>query len=146
VLDHYVGTWHGKMQVPPTQENPQGLTVEGTVHADWIVDGRWLRQEVDFEPAGGHSGMAVCTMMTYDPKTKKYLLYSFQQSGKVDSATATWDEAAKTMTSVLQSAPNGPVVTVKANFSKEGTENWTMFIHDPDGNLVGKVQGQNVKQ
>ncbi|MEX0867405.1 MAG: hypothetical protein WD030_08595 [Pirellulales bacterium] len=146
VLDHYVGQWSGKMQVPPTQENPKGLVVEGTVQARWMVDDQWVLQEVDFQPAGGYRGMSVCTMMTYDEKTQKYQFWTFQQDGAVNRATAQWAAAKKTMTAVLEGAPNGPVVTVVADFSQEGTEKWTMTIRDPEGKVVGKIEGVNTKR
>lgn len=141
-LSHYVGNWQDEMTI---KFNDKETTYKGSCKAKWTLNGRYLEQSSQMASEAGSPPTQVKAMMTYDANKKTYRTWMYFSTGNSIEYKGTWDEAAKTMTSVSVDAETGKTSTIVANFATEGVENWTIVDKDKDGKIVVEIKGKNTR-
>lgn len=93
-LDVLVGTWEGTAELKMAGSD-EVMTSQGIETVSWEAD-KWLlvsRYEYQMGDEGVMKGLSV---MTWDPKAKKYCSWGFDNYGYRGTATMTYDAATKT--------------------------------------------------
>lgn len=137
-LSHYVGKW----DIELTSSNLQKL--KGKATAQWILEGRFVEQSGALYSAEDTAVLKLKTLMTYDPKTKSYRMWSFYSNGSAIEAEGTWDAEKKTMTSVHRDG--GMTTTITADFSKADTEQWKIVTRNAQNRVVSELTGTNTRR
>lgn len=146
VLNHWVGKWDVEMAVKPNAGLPQGMRAKGTAAAEWVLDGRFVRQTTTLDPGDGSPPMKMISPMTYDPQRKVYRTWMFFSNGQVSESEGRWDEKTRTMTSTGRNPSTGATAAVKATFAADGTQTWSFVEKDPDGKLIAETTGTNTRR
>jgi hypothetical protein len=143
-LSNWVGRWEGELTVKPTGEN-RGGTSKGLSTGQWVLDGRFLRQDWTVVGSPTVPKITGSALMTYDPQRKTYRSWTFMSTGQVNEDTGSWDAKTRTMTWTNRS---GDVTTVTtAAFSADGrTETWSILSKDRAGKIVGDIRGTNTRR
>lgn len=142
-LGAYVGTWATQSTLKVGDQ--PAVAEKGKTTAEWIHDGRFVRQTWALEQAGGLPALNGSTIMTYDAQKKTYRAWLFYSTGSVAEAEGTWDAKGRVFTWTAQN-PDGNTTVTKANFSMEGTEKWTITTTNRAGKLVFVMQGTNQRE
>jgi hypothetical protein len=119
------------------------MSGKGTTTAEWVLNGRFLRQTWTLKLEDGSPATEGTTFMTYDPRKRVYRSWMFNSTGSASESEGTWDEKSRTMTSTMRNAEEGTTTTVKATFAAEGTETWSFTTRDRDGKVVRELAGKN---
>jgi hypothetical protein len=145
-LNEWVGMWDTQMKVMPNADLPNGGSAKGVASAEWIHDGRFLRQTWSMKSAQGVPLMTGSTVMTYDPRKKVYRSWSFYSSGFVGDGQGVWDSTTRTMTWTSHDAEDGRTMITKASFATPGTENWSIVEQDRGGRVIAETTGKNIRR
>ena len=147
VLSGYAGRWESRYEAKRIEGVNEGGDRKGTAEAQWILDGRFLRQNWTSAPTGSDPGMSGYSIMTYDPAKRAYRSWHFVSNGSTSEGTGTYDEKTKTLTWVARDTANGLVTTTKTSFDKgEGSENWVIIVALTDGKVVADLKGKNTRR
>jgi len=139
VLDHYVGVWNIEII-------PQDQLAKGTAKAEWILDGRFVQQNVEMQSADGTRRANIIALMTYDPARKKYWRWAFVSDGITSEGEGVWDNAARKMTFVTRDRQIGSTMSVTSDFSVADIETWRVVNTDRAGNVLFERSGKNMRQ
>lgn len=138
VLNNYAGKWDAAITLKDSQFE------SGEIIADWILDGRFLRQTIAIKVANSDKPLRMSTMMSYDPDQQRYRFWRFVSNGNVSESSGTWDAKTKTMTSV--GTDHDLTATTTASFAKDGVEDWKIVVKDASGNEVATITGTNTRK
>jgi hypothetical protein len=145
-LNLWAGTWDSELTVKPNADLPKGGKAKGTATAEWIHDGRFLRQTWAMDSADGIPKMNGSTLMTYDTRKKTYRSWSFFSTGVASEAEGVWDAKARKMTWTSRDAESGQTTVTTATFGADGSETWSIVAKDRDGKVVNEVNGKNTRR
>ncbi len=145
VLGHYEGNWNSSFTIEPQNEGESAKSFSGTVNAKWVLGNQFLEQNGRYRLDENSPPLEIKTLMRYDPATQRYLYDYFTSGGTVRQSIGEWDASTKTMTSVMKEDENGIVVTLRADFSTENTERWTIESKNAAGETVLKMIGTNTR-
>jgi hypothetical protein len=137
-LDHYAGRWVGEITGKPD--------LKRTEVAEWILDGRFLRQCWSTEGIADHPKASGITISTFDAKTARYLSWSFLAIGSVVHNQGTWDETSRTMTWTDQLDGTGDSVVTKSTFADGGINVWSIVERNPKGDVLREVDGKSIRR
>src|SRR4051794_38649059 len=76
VLDHWAGRWDSESTIS-ADANPPAKPTRETAMGQWVLGGRYLRQDWDVPSQGDVKALSGSTLMTYDPRKKTYQSWSF---------------------------------------------------------------------
>lgn len=138
VLSNYVGTWEA------TVESEQSPLTKAKHTAKWILDGRYLQQDVTLMTEDGTVAVQSHNLYTYDTNLGKYRTWTFVSDGKAYEATGTWDESARTLT--FTNSNNGLSSTTTAHFVEDGVEHWQWTITTAGGDTFFAMSGKSKRQ
>jgi hypothetical protein len=133
VLSNYVGTWEAEVT------SDQSPLTRGTHTAKWILDGRFLQQDVTVTSDDGQLTITSRNLYTYDTNVGKYRTWSFISDGNAYSSTGTWDDSTRTLT--FTNTVNGLDSKTTAHFAEDGVEQWRWQITGPNGDTVFDMKG-----
>ena len=145
-LSRWVGRWDVVSTIKPGVDVAQETKSKGTERAEWVMGGRFLKQDWVIEAGDGVSSLSGSTLMTYDSRKKTYHSWMFYSSGAVVECDGTWDEASKSMTWTSKEEEGGRVTTIKATFPDDATEKWSIVGKDRDGKTLIEVVGTNTRK
>lgn len=100
-IDFMAGEWvyEGKMY-PDPKDPSMSFPMKGKVSRKWILDGRYLREEVNDESGGPTTPFHGIGVLGYDNHKKKYVSAWIDNHGTgIATAEGTWDDATKTFSS-----------------------------------------------
>jgi hypothetical protein len=135
VLDQLLGTWEGRFKIW-MDPDAEAMTSTGTMTREWIMDGRYLKEEVDATTAGGpFRGMSI---MGYNNTRKIYeLIWIDNQSTAVYMDRATYDPETKTLKTrgSMQDPLSGRTIMTwgEVDMSDPDRHVFTGWMHDADG-------------
>ena len=132
-LDASIGEW----DLEATSQGPTVAT--GKVNARWILNGRFVEQLTSLTTKDGSSTVAFKTLMTFDPKSRKYRRWMFLTSGEVLVMDGVWNPKARVMTWVCNREED--MITLTADFGVEGIESWDIQSVDNSGASILHLQG-----
>jgi len=142
-LNHYVGTWSGRSTTKAGDQPP--VENKDNAVAEWIHDGRFVRQTWSLEAAPGRPGLSGHTVFTYDARKKAYRSWNFFSGGDVTEAEGTWDAKDRAFTWIARN-PDGLVTVTKAAFPEDGVEKWSITTTDRTGKVLFEMQGTNKRE
>ncbi len=137
-LDHYSGRWVGEITGKPD--------LKRTEVAEWILDGRFLRQCWSTEGIADSPKASGITISTFDAKAARYLSWSFLAIGSVVHNQGLWDKATRTMTWTDQLDGSGDSVVTKSTFADAGTHVWSIVERNSKGDVLREVDGKSIRQ
>ncbi len=143
-LNHYVGQWDSQFTIESSEGTSDGTKFKGSVTGKWVVGDQFLEQTGEYKI--GNETLVIKTLMTFDTKSQKYRYWYFISSGQTRESMGVWDANAQTMTSTMQEPDNQNIVTIIANFTKQGFESWTIETKSKDGKLVSRIRGTNTRR
>jgi hypothetical protein len=114
VLGRYAGHWEDEIAGRPDARR--------TESAEWILDGRFLRQLWSTEADDGSPKASGITMMTFDTASNVYRSWSFLATGSVIENEGVWDAATQTMTWGHRVRKTSETVITKASFAGDATQ------------------------
>ena len=143
-LSGFVGKWESRLEEKPIAGVNEGGSRKGTVSAEWIHGGRFLRQTWAVETEGAQPAMSGSAIMTYDPEKKAYRSWTFVSTGMTSESEGTYDAKSKTLTWTARGA-NGVRTVTKSSFPEDGAETWSITVKDGDGRVVVDITGKNTR-
>ena len=129
-LDKFVGSWTGTID---------GTDVTSKSKMQWVLGGRFVEQK--YTTSTGDEGMI---LRTYDPRSKKYMMWTFDSNGTAMQQAGTWDDKTSTMT--LTSDVGDVSIITTEHFPDEDTQVWSITVKDTDGNVLQSLKGKNVRK
>ena len=96
-LEAFVGEWRGEYEHLPAMFGESAMGT-GRGKTDWVLDGWFVKSEgIGTSSFGTHKSI---WLATYDPKTRSYRSFSFDNFGTVDIGTLTHDPKTGTWTAL----------------------------------------------
>jgi len=160
-LDRFVGTWTGTSEIVgpnaqatadqmkamiPDFEGEMPTTSEGGNKAGWVLGGMFLRTESWHEVAPGMT-IRYVDFKTWDPATRKYRGWYFNEIGEtgeswftLDPDGSTFHVTSKGIRADGSSSTGGGSVT----FTDEDTMEWTWFEEGKEGKF--ELRGSNTRR
>jgi len=136
-LANYIGKWD---VVFKSKELP---FTKGESTAKWILGGRFLEQTGSITLSDGTNDLKLTTLMTYDQNENAYRMWSFVSNGSTSEGLGKWDAKKRIMTSVRKA--DGMTTTTTADFSKDGTEEWSIVTKNQSNEVVSEIAGTNTR-
>ena len=93
-LDMFIGTWEGTGEVKAAGSD-EVVTSEGVETYSWDAD-KWVLVSRFEYTMGDEDDMRGLAIWTWDAKAKKYRIWSFDNGGYCESASAKYDQDTKT--------------------------------------------------
>lgn len=95
-LGQYVGHWTSDVTSKPAVWDEKGTEFRTVNQAEWILDG-WFLQHLEVNHVVGDPKKTTKSLSfwTYDSKLAKFVVWTFQSNGNVDSFTGKWDSVSK---------------------------------------------------
>lgn len=148
VLDRWIGTWDLHVTIKPCAWAKDGLNSTFVSTATWDLHGRFLRCDAKGKASAGGgppSDDSFLWMCTWEPQRMAYRTWVFWASagggenagghwGGAPAATATWDEATKTMTTRSEDK--------EAGITSVGVTRWIDADHHEFVNTFKDAAGQ----
>ncbi len=132
-LGQYVGDWTSDVTSRPAVWTPQQRTFKTWNHAEFVLNGWFLRHiEISRHTGTGKVGKSLF-VWTFDPKSKKYVGWSFQSTGTISHATGTWNAGTKTFTHSNVENPPNTTSRLTQEFSDENNINGSLVFTGNDG-------------
>lgn len=99
VLNQYVGHWTSDVTNKPAVWDQNGTKFRTINQAELILDG-WFLQHIEVNHIVGDPDKVTKSLFlwSYDPKSAKYVAWSFQSTGIGASSTGSWNPTNKTFT------------------------------------------------
>jgi hypothetical protein len=97
-LDILLGDWEGtvKFWMAPGAEPMES---KGTIHREWVLDGRFVKEDVVGDPMGGDTPFKGLGYVGYNQIDKKYeSIWMENMAMHISMSTGTYDAAKKTFT------------------------------------------------
>lgn len=127
VLNQYVGHWTSDVNNKPAVWDENGTKFRCLNQIEFILDG-WFLQHIEVYHVVGDPDKVTKSLIlwTYDPKSSKYVAWSFHSTGIRASSTGNWNSTSKTFTlTSVEPPPNTTgkmaeqfvdAATIKGNF------------------------------
>lgn len=142
----FVGQWDCQYELKPVPGISEGGVRKGTASGEWILEGRFLRQEWTVEAKGAEPSMSGSTLMTYDPMKQSYRIWGFNStSAGSTTGEGTFDVTTKTLNWTSRDE-NGVTTTTKSSFDQDGAENWSIVVKGGDGQVYADLTGKNTRR
>ncbi len=140
VLDQWVGNWKTEFVNRVSEWNPKEVKSTGAITCKWILNGKFV------EEAGASTapGVEHRVLWWYDPEQKLYRLAFYSSEGTTITATGTWDEKTKTLTSKSDGMPGMTAVSTNRFLSPDLYE-WTYVIRDAGGKSYLDMKGRHTR-
>ena len=136
-LSNYIGTWNTKIT---SKGSP---FTKGQHTAEWILDGRFLQQNVLLTLTDSASVLKSTTLMTYDQKAKAYRVWTFASNGIIREALGKWDTKTSTMTTAVR---RGDMTSITiATFADEGVEKWAWITKNQNNEVLSRITGTSIR-
>ena len=136
-LSNYIGTWDTKIT---SKGSP---FTKGQHTAEWILDGRFLQQNVFLTLTDGATVLKSTTLMTYDQNEKAYRVWTFVSNGITREALGKWDAKTRTMTTAVR---RGDITSITiANFADEGVEKWIWITKNQNNEVLSRITGTSIR-
>lgn len=139
VLDHFVGTWQGDIEIASADGKKTAQTWRNTFA--WALNGRFLKDE-----GGDMKGSAsFLGLWSYDPGNKRFQSWYFLgPDGMVANLAYAWDEKNQTLTGKADLGGGMSVETVDRFIDKEHYA-WSTTIRDGEGRQVQKITARQTR-
>jgi hypothetical protein len=144
-LSNYVGEWTSESTLK-SADRPEVTSMKGTATAEWIHDGRFVRQTWVVEASGDRPAFNGSSIYTFDPRRNEYRSWSFDSSGLSSEGQGKWDPKKRTFTWKGKDNFLGGETTTTADFSEPGKEKWSIILKDGNGNAAIEINGVNTRR
>ncbi len=147
ILGQYVGDWTSDVTSKPAVWTPAEKRFRTSNHVEFVLDG-WFLQHIEVNHVVGNPSKVTKSLFlwTFNPKTKKYVGWSFQSSGIIGKATGTWDAATKTLTHVNAEVPPNTTSQLTEAFPNKNTINGTLIFTGNDGKTLFDMEWTRKRQ
>ena len=146
VLQNYQGLWDNEFTIESQSADEKTSGCTGIVEGKWVVDDQFMEQTGNYRIGDSASPIIIKTMMSFDKKMKRYQYDYYLSSGEIQKSFGSWDKESKSMTSTMADNGDGKITTIKADFSSENIERWTIETVDRDGKTALKIVGTNTRR
>lgn len=117
--------------------------VKGVATGILTLGGRFVRDDFEIKTTDGTVVLSGSTMITFDPKTNLYRMWSFLSSGDTSISEGKWDAEKRTLISTSRNEAKNETTIWTATFAADGSESWGFVTKDKDRNAVADVKGMN---
>ena len=139
VLDRFVGTWQGELEITSADGKKTAQTWRNTFA--WALNGRFLKDE-----GGDLKGTtSFLGLWAYDPGEKRIRSWYFLgPDGMVANLDYVWDEKSKTITGKAELG-GGMTIETTDRFIDKDHYDWTTSIKDKDGRLIQGITARQTR-
>ena len=143
ILQRRVGTWKTETTYRKAEWTPEETTDKGEETIRWILDKRVLVSEGRSKSNDQKS----TGLMVYDPQTKQYRSWFFDNTGNFprSETIGTWDPQTETM-HLRSDLGNGNKLNLKLVYTNKDRFDWTMVIRNQDDQLMMDVVGYTTRK
>jgi hypothetical protein len=132
-LGQYVGDWTSDVTSRPADWTPKETRFRTQNHAEFVLDGWFLRHiEISRQIGTDKVGKSLF-VWTFDPKSKRYVGWSFQSTGIISHVRGTWDAGTRTFTHRNVENPPNTTSQLTEEFSDEDNINGALAFTGNDG-------------
>lgn len=133
VFDNYVGTWDLDIRV---NESP---VLKGTIRAERILDGRYLRQIIRVQQPEGEHVLTMHFLMTWDEEDETYRNWVFVSNGETMTWDGRWNAESRSMS--WKGTQDQRTLTLTSEFAEPGLEKWTLISLNQFGQQGPAISG-----
>jgi hypothetical protein len=144
-LGNYVGVWVTEATIK-NSDHPEGIPSKGTATAEWIHNGRYVRQTWSVEASNDLPSFNGSSIYTYDAQKKAYRCWGFDSNGISSEGEGTWDPKTRTFKWTVKQNFFGGTSTTTSTTAKDGEETWSIVIKDNSGKVAIDVAGKNTRR
>ena len=137
-LHHYAGQWEDEIAGKPGKRR--------TETAEWILQGRFLRQSWTSEGEDNLPPASGLTLYTFDPALQRYRSWAFLATGSVIENEGAWDAASQTFSWSHPVSDTADTVITTASFVDEQTQTWSIVKIDAQGKILREVAGRSLRR
>jgi hypothetical protein len=143
VLQRRVGTWITETTSRKAEWTPEAVTSKGEETIRWMLDKRVLM----FEGRSNPNARKSIGLMAYDPQTKLYRSWFFDNNGVIprSDTTGKWDADNNTL-HLRSDLGDGNLQQLKLVYTSKDRLDWTMDIRNKDGRLMMDVFGHTTRK
>jgi hypothetical protein len=142
-LANYVGKWSTESTLK--FEGQPETSFKGQGAAEWIHDGRFVRQSWTIDGTKEMPGLNGSVIFTYDVEKKTYRGWNFMSNGFFSQSEGTFDPKTRTFTWTAHGSAGETTIT-KASFAEEGKEKWTIVTTDRAGKVLMDMRGTSTRR
>ena len=137
-LHHYAGQWEDEIAGKPGKRR--------TETAEWILQGRFLRQTWTSESEDNLPPASGITLSTFDTTLQRYRSWAFHAAGSVIENEGEWDAATQTFSWSHPVPETTDKIITTASFLDEQTQTWSIVKIDAQGKILREVAGRSLRR
>jgi hypothetical protein len=155
VLDRWVGRWDMQLTTKPGPWLPEGVKGTFTATIAWDLNDRFVRCDAKGQSVRGERKVddAFLWICTWSPQRQEYRSWVFWSAAGAEDApagvwdgnpvaSATWDEATRTMTTKMEDKESGITSVGVTRWTDDDHHEFTNTVKDANGEVLMEQSGK----